>query len=140
MCIDQKYQQAFTEFGNSWTLTEETERVLEAFVCQFYGGKNCSDINACRYKFFCFKKGEIESNQLPLSDDCLHKHSLRSNYQADVWRRCLECDPQIPSPYGCGWIVKQGLRFHICRLDRWNTSTSSCFRTTFLSVQEDVQQ
>src|SRR6218665_1990510 len=80
MCKDQKYQQAFTEFGNSWTLTEETERVLEAFVCQLYGWKIFLDINAC-YKFFCFKKGEIESNQLTPRHDCLHKPYLRSQEQ-----------------------------------------------------------
>ena len=55
------------------------------------------------------KKGEIESHQLPPCKDCLVNRALRVNYQAGIWRRCLEQDPRVPSPVGGGWkIEKEG--------------------------------
>ena len=39
----------------------------------------------------------------------MEKHALRANYQAGIWRRCLEQNPQVPSPVGRGWkIEKEG--------------------------------
>ena len=105
MCKDKRYQEAFQNLGKTWELTEDTERHLESFLCRLYGGANLCEINARRYKLFCSKKGEIDSNQLPPCRDCLHKHLLRANYQAAVWRRCLEAKPTIPSPDGHGWTV-----------------------------------
>lgn len=34
------------------------------------------------------------------------KHAQRANYQAGLWRRCLEQDPQVPSPVGRGWKIE----------------------------------
>ena len=45
----------------------------------------------------------MESYQLPPYRDCLVKHAQRANYQAAIWRRCLEKDPKVPSPIGRGW-------------------------------------
>jgi len=39
LCKDQKYQQAFTDLGRSWQLTDGTHKVLETFVCHLYGEK-----------------------------------------------------------------------------------------------------
>lgn len=30
-------------------------------------------------------------------------HALRANYQAAIWRRCLEPQPVVPTPLGSGW-------------------------------------
>ena len=39
----------------------------------------------------------------------LGKHALTANNQAGIWRRCLEQNPQVPSPVGRGWhIEKEG--------------------------------
>ena len=63
-------------------------------------------VNDLRYHLFCVKKGEIESHQLPRTcRDCLVKHAQRANYQAGIWRRCLEQDPGVPSPIGRGWKI-----------------------------------
>ena len=32
-------------------------------------------------------------------------HALCANYQAAIWRRCLLCEPDVPSPQGHGWKV-----------------------------------
>ena len=83
---------------------------LEAYTSLLYAPKTSSTkINDLRYHLFCAKKGEIESHQLPPCRDCLEKHALRANYQAGIWRRCLEQNPQVPSPVGRGWkIEKEG--------------------------------
>ena len=56
---------------------------------------------------FCAKKGEIESHQLPPCRDCLERHAERANYQAAVWKRCLEANPHIPTLVGRRWVLKQ---------------------------------
>ena len=35
------------------------------------------------------------------------KHSQRANYQAAIWRRCLEQDPKVPSPVGREWKIEK---------------------------------
>ena len=32
-------------------------------------------------------------------------HVLRANYQAAIWRRCLESKPMVSDPRGCGWTT-----------------------------------
>ena len=74
-------------------------RTYKEFTCLLYALKASSTkINDLRYHLFCAKKGEVESHQLPPCRDCLVKHAKRANYQAGIWRRCLEQDPQVPSP------------------------------------------
>ena len=55
----------------------------------------------------CAKRGEIPSYQLPPCRYCLVKHAQRANYQAAIWRRCLEQDPKVPSPVGRGWKIEK---------------------------------
>jgi len=57
--------------------------------------------------FLCQKKGEVESHQLPPRKDCLTKHAQQANYQAGIWRRCLEQKPEAPSPVGRGWKMER---------------------------------
>ena len=64
-------QDKFLKLGQEWDLSPELSNKLEA------------------------KKGEIESHQLPPYKDSLRRHTLRANYRAGIWRRCLEKDPQM---------------------------------------------
>ena len=32
-------------------------------------------------------------------------HTLRANYQAAVWKRCLQTKPTVPDPKGYGWTA-----------------------------------
>ena len=52
-------------------------------------------VNQLRYELFFAKGGEIE--------DTLKKHAMRANYQAGIWRRSLENDPDTLDPVGYGW-------------------------------------
>jgi hypothetical protein len=53
-------------------------------------------VNDLGYKIFQSNNNEVSSGQLPLCKDALHRHTKRANYQADIWRRCLENSPTIP--------------------------------------------
>ena len=97
----------FLELGQEWDLSPELMDRLEAFTCLLYAPKASSTkVNDLRYHLFCAKKGDIESHQLPPCRDCLDKHAQRANYQAGIWRRCLEQDPQVPRPFGRGWNIE----------------------------------
>lgn len=103
-----QFSAVLQDLGNQWNLTMEQHRELEAFVCHLYQSKaGTRDVNDLRYKLFCAKKGETESWQLPPCAAALHQHSERANYQAGVWKRCLESCPDIPSPAGHGWCIEK---------------------------------
>ena len=81
---------------------------LEAFKCRLYAPTSSSTkVNDLRYDILCAKRGEIHSYQLPPCRDCLVKHAQRANYQAAIWRLCLEQDPKVPSPVGRGWKIEK---------------------------------
>ena len=104
---NQDVQQAFSELGNNWKLSHDLFQKLEKFTCQLYAPKQpTTGVNELRYQLFCAKNGDIESHQLPPCHDCLLKHAQRANYQAGLWRRCLENDPQAPDPAENGWKIE----------------------------------
>ena len=64
---------------------------LEACTCLLYAPKaSPTKVNDLRYHLLRAKKGENESHQIPPCKDYLVNHALRANYQAGIWRRCLE--------------------------------------------------
>jgi len=94
--------------GQNWDLPSELIHKLETFTCQIYSPKAAMTwVNDLRYHLFCAKRGEIESHQLPPCRDWLVKPAQRANYQAALWRICLERDPKAkPSPVGHGWKIE----------------------------------
>ena len=44
-------------------------------------------------------------------------HAQRANYQAGLWRRCLENDPQAPDPAKSGWTVERADDKEILAID-----------------------
>ena len=104
---NQKYQDAFANLGNEWSLPRPLFNVLQEFTCQLYASRcKHTSVNELRYQLFRARKGEIESGQLPPCEDCLFMHTLRANYQAGVWHRALEQCPSIPDPSGHGWSIE----------------------------------
>ena len=104
---NREIRNTFIQVGQEWDLSSNLIDNLESFTCHLYCPKAAvTNINELRYHLFCVKKGEIESYQLPPCKDCLIKHAQRANYQAGIWRRCLEQDPGIPSPIGRGWKLE----------------------------------
>ncbi|KAK3753762.1 hypothetical protein QZH41_016442, partial [Actinostola sp. cb2023] len=102
-----EFQETFQQLGMEWNLSDDLYRSLQKFTCTMYcRNPGTSDVNELRYRLFCLKRGDVDSNQLPPCNDTLCKHSLRANYQAAVWRRSLQRCPEIPSPVGSGWCTE----------------------------------
>ncbi|KAL2098309.1 hypothetical protein ACEWY4_007516 [Coilia grayii] len=100
------FQDSFKSLGTSWAVSEEVHRNMESFVCRMYApSSSICDINDVRYMLFCAKRGEVDSSSLPPCRDCLKLHIQRANYQAGIWRHCLEGQPDIPEPRGHGWTT-----------------------------------
>ena len=103
------YQNALSQLGTQWRLSVELFLLLQKFTCDIYASKiDITNVNDLRYQLFRSRKG-IESWQLPPCENCLHLHALRANYQASIWRKCLEQHPDIPSPDDHGWAIEDGL-------------------------------
>ena len=108
LTTNRNIQCMFCRLGEEWDLSPQLINELEVFTCLLYAPKGSSvKVNGLRYNLFCAKKGEIESHQLPPCRDYLEKHTQWANYQAGIWRRCLEQDPQVPSPLGRGWKIER---------------------------------
>ena len=99
MTSNRETQDTFLELGHIWDLSRELMDKLKAFTCLLYAPKASSTkINDLRYDLFCAKKGEIEEPPASTMHGLLRE--TRTNYQAAIWRRCLEQDPKVPSPVG----------------------------------------
>ena len=94
---NKEFQTLFHNLGQSWKPNENVVIDIEKFTCLLYGQKTNS-VNECRYKIFCARRGDIESNHLPPCLDCLRKHVLRANYQAKVWLQSLHAAYEVPPP------------------------------------------
>ena len=91
----------FKHFGNSFEVSTETKSSPEKFVCLLYGDKSDGDVNFLLYSLLCAKN--MQTQQLSLTRDSLHKHILRANHQTAIWKRVLSENPILPSPSDNGW-------------------------------------
>ena len=97
-----------SSLGKDFSVTDEQVKMIEKFVCCLYGSPNSTDINDLRYAIFVGKKTTTESQNLPPCFNSLKLHIQRANYQAAIWVRSLEQNPNIPSPVGHGWSCEEG--------------------------------
>ena len=65
---------------------------------------------------YCDNEGKVDAKCLSPCQDSL-KHAERSNYQAAVWRRALQQNPETPSPVGLGWKRTDNGKIQI----KWNS-------------------
>ena len=104
-----EFLKMFQQLGMERCLSDNLYRSLQKFTCAMYcSTPGTNDIHELRYRLFCLKRGDVESNQQPPCKDTLRKYSLRANYQAAVWRRSLQKCPEIPSLEGSGWCTEDG--------------------------------
>jgi len=103
MKSNETYQEAFSELGRSWEVSTDLFQQLKEITCHMYlPSTNTREVNQLRYQLFCARRGEVESSQLPPCEDCLFMHVLRANYQAAIWRKCLQSHPSVPDPKDYG--------------------------------------
>ena len=63
----------------------------------------CSDVNTALFQMFSMS-GRAE-DEMPPNHHALYKHIQLFNYQATVFKCCVEQHPSIPSPVGNGWKI-----------------------------------
>lgn len=100
-----EYVNAFTQLGSSLHVLDETLKWLQRFVCHLYAYDSTDDVNAVRYMIF--KSGKYSEEQLPPTEDVLNLHIKRANYQAYIWRHCMENSLNMPDPKTHGWFVSE---------------------------------
>ena len=100
------YVDVFLSLGCSLSIADDVIKELNRFVCLLYGDTVSKDVNSCRYTLF--KSGKCSDDQLPPTCDSLLQHIYRANYQAVIWRRCLEAKMAIPAPTQHGWRIVDG--------------------------------
>ena len=104
--VRENLQEAFSELGRSWNVSPDLfEKLQEITGHMSVPATYTSEVNKLRYQMFCARRGELESSQLPPCQDCLSMHALRANYQAAIWRQCLQSHPSVPSPKSYGWTT-----------------------------------
>ncbi|GBM51894.1 hypothetical protein AVEN_90489-1 [Araneus ventricosus] len=97
------YSKVFQDLGSSWELTNSLINNLEAFVCELYGYPSTDQINDVRYKIFKLKfKIDVT---FPPNFESLLLQIKRSNYQANIHRRCLKNYIDAPITSASGWVI-----------------------------------
>ena len=72
--------------------------MLQELMCKIYALQtSLCNVNDLRYRLFRFKKGDVDSGQLPSCQDTLMLHAMRVNYQVCIWKRCLEQETNNPA-------------------------------------------
>ena len=76
-----------------------------SFVSAIYGHPHITDLSHLRYHMLATRQSP--SHLLPPTNNQLHYHLLRANYQAWIWKQSLEKQEDIPSPHGNGWSISE---------------------------------
>ena len=80
----------------------DTERAIEAFVCQLYApGTATVHVGDLRWKLF--SKKQLEAQKLPSTRGALHEAIVRAHYQATMWYQDDMPHPQLPLATSYGW-------------------------------------
>ena len=104
-----RLQKSMKGLGKAWLLSEKLFTLLLEFVCKMYASQtSLCKVNDLRYQLFRVKKGDVDSSQLPPCQDTRLLHGMRANYQACLWKRCLQQEMDTPSPEGHGWMIEDG--------------------------------
>ena len=90
-----------TKLGDNYEVGKDLLKALEIFVCKLYGNKDVTSVNEIRYSMF--KQAKKVENNMPPNCDSLHKHILRANFQAKIYKLSLTPKQDLPSPKDHGW-------------------------------------
>ena len=64
-----------------------------------------TEVNEARKQLFTRKTRAVEN--MPPTKAALEQHMKRAAFQAHVWCKSLEPDPQLPSPSDWGWVKEE---------------------------------
>ena len=78
---------------------------IELFVVKLYSSTSkATSVNALRVELFHRLK---DPEKLPPTQDKLSLHALRSHYQALIWYKAAEANPDHPQPVDFGWDIDE---------------------------------
>ncbi len=103
---DANFCAAMNLLGKDFSPIPETQQKVEISICTLYNSQECTNTNEVRNKKWNRLTKDI--TKLPPSHDSAVLHIQRVNYQAAIWRRCLEAEMVTPSPEGHGWHTTDG--------------------------------
>ena len=90
----------------SLTFDEDLIKLCEQFVCKLYEKKSFTSVNSLRYHLYCTATTKSFAD-LPLTRDAFVQHVRQSNYQAFLWKQCLQ-HGEVPSPIEHGRDIDDG--------------------------------
>ncbi|CAH3114284.1 unnamed protein product, partial [Pocillopora meandrina] len=103
--LDSQTSNLLTSIGETSPPTQRTIADAEAFVCQLYH-KGTREVEINRERAAAFRKVKKNIDSLPPTQDALHLHIRRANYQSMIWKRAQEACPSIPRPEDeNGWYL-----------------------------------
>ncbi|CAG9814138.1 unnamed protein product [Phaedon cochleariae] len=106
--------------GESETLSHETIKDIEEYVCEIYGNRELSSVNKARFEIFldCYKPKSnqspfggiknFEASQIPPCKDTLICKIRRTNQIAATWKFAFSEKPNFFNPEGNGWVEEDG--------------------------------
>jgi len=100
---DELFRSTMAGIGQSFNMSADQLAKGEKAICSLYGEKPHTSVNDVRHRMFGTQT--TDPCRLPPCQSAAHNHLRRANYQAAIWRMCLESCPDVPSPHGHGWIV-----------------------------------
>ena len=130
LMIPKHCRELFRETGQSWELSADLFKNLQAFTCKLYTSSTRPlDINTARHQFFCPRRGELESTQLP---PCEHFHACNAELKMATveWMRSspasetvlqllFKCSRKCKLPV-CQFM-SNGLKCtNLCKLQTWD--------------------
>jgi len=131
MAMNEDFTETFGQLGLSDTVDEDTQKVIEQFVCAIYGKPLYRDVNKLRYdlfkaryqpksakKTFMIDEG-IDMSLLPPCRSSLKMHIMRTNYVTTIWKQAHVAEPKLQSPDGSGWKIDQTGNITV----EWNSSS-----------------
>ena len=73
------FVETMKDIGKEWSLSDETFKGTEEFVCNLY--EKCTSVDSLRNEHHCAKDGKIEAEALPPYQSSLRLHVSRTTRQ-----------------------------------------------------------
>ena len=101
-----KFQDAMSQLGNTWNLSDDLLNKIQQFVCQIYGSRK-EKVNDTRYELFHRKYNNqnkiVDMSSLPPCESVLKLHIMRANYVACLWKKSKIAMIDLPNVIYHGW-------------------------------------
>ena len=103
-----KVRGIFQVLGTEWEVSDELFTGLQEFTCFMYSSSpGTSDVNDLRYRLFCARKGDLDSNQLAPCVDTLRKHCDRATTKLQYGAKASRAARRYPLLLAMGGVLRK---------------------------------